>query len=74
MVLLFIYFGFHGRVPVSPLIPYNTEFVQRGFTHRAAFEERGFTVLKFMFGFKLRRTAWPSRKEFQGIYRTGGVA
>jgi hypothetical protein len=31
---------FHGRVPVSPLIPYNIKFVQRGFTERAAFEER----------------------------------
>jgi hypothetical protein len=42
---------FHGRVPVSPLIPYNIKFVQRGFTERAAFEERishvgrGFTVI-----------------------------
>jgi hypothetical protein len=30
---------FHGRFPVSPLIPYNIKFVQRGFTERAAFEE-----------------------------------
>jgi hypothetical protein len=27
-------------VPVSPLIPYNIKFVQRGFTKRAAFKER----------------------------------
>jgi hypothetical protein len=39
-----------GRVPVSPLIPYNIKFVQRGFSERTAFEEgipragRGFTV------------------------------
>jgi hypothetical protein len=31
---------FNGRVPVSPLIPYNIKLVQRGFTERAAFEER----------------------------------
>jgi hypothetical protein len=31
---------FHGRVPVSPLIPYSTKFIQRGFTERAGFEER----------------------------------
>jgi hypothetical protein len=42
---------FHGRVPVSPLIPYNIKFVQRGFTERAVFEERiprvgrGFAIL-----------------------------
>lgn len=28
------------RVPVSPLIPQNIRFAQRGFTDRAAFEER----------------------------------
>jgi hypothetical protein len=27
-------------VLVSPLIPYNTKFVQRGFIERAAFEDR----------------------------------
>jgi hypothetical protein len=42
---------FYGRVPVSPLIPYNIKFVQRGFTERVALEERipragrGLTVL-----------------------------
>jgi hypothetical protein len=29
----------HDRVPVSPLIPHDIKFVQRGFTERAAFEE-----------------------------------
>jgi hypothetical protein len=31
---------FCGPVPVSQLIPYSIEFVQRGFTERAAFEQR----------------------------------
>jgi hypothetical protein len=41
---------YHGRAPVLPLIPYSIKFIQRGFTERAAFEERiphvgrGFTV------------------------------
>jgi hypothetical protein len=40
--MIFCYFTltFHGRVPVSPLFPYNTNFVQRRFTERAAFEKR----------------------------------
>jgi hypothetical protein len=42
---IFIFFclftlTFHCRFPVSPLFPYNIEFVQRGFTERVAFEER----------------------------------
>jgi hypothetical protein len=41
-VYLFFLFtlAFHGRVPVTPLIPYNVKFIQRGFTERAAFDER----------------------------------
>jgi hypothetical protein len=37
MILLFNLI-FHGRVPVSPLIPYNINFVQRGLTERTIFE------------------------------------
>jgi hypothetical protein len=40
MIFLLLALTFHGRVPVSPLTPYNIKFVQRGFTERAAFEER----------------------------------
>jgi hypothetical protein len=34
--------AFHGRVSVSPLIPYNNELIQRGFTERAGFEGASF--------------------------------
>jgi hypothetical protein len=53
MIFLFT-LTFHSRVPVSPLIPFNIKFIQRGFTERAAFEERiprvgrGFTVLQLL--------------------------
>jgi hypothetical protein len=40
MILMFFSFTFHGRVSVTPLIPCNIKFVQRGFIERAAFEER----------------------------------
>jgi hypothetical protein len=51
MILLFG-LTFSGRVPISPIIPYNIEFVQRVFTESAAFETRftragrGFTVVQ----------------------------
>jgi hypothetical protein len=36
----------HGRVPASPLTPYNINFVQHGFTERATFEERNLPLSK----------------------------
>jgi hypothetical protein len=40
MILMFFSFTFHGRVPVTPLIPCNIKFIQSGFVERAAFEKR----------------------------------
>jgi hypothetical protein len=45
-VIVYLLLSFLGRVPVSPLIPFNTEFVQHGFSERAAFQGRIPTVNK----------------------------
>jgi hypothetical protein len=40
MIFCLFALTFHCRVPLSSLIQYNIKFVQRGFTVRAALEER----------------------------------
>lgn len=39
MIFCLFAITFYGRLHASPLIPQNAEFIQRGFTENAAFEE-----------------------------------
>jgi hypothetical protein len=62
MMLLFIFFDFPRRFPVSPLITYNFKFALREFTERAAFERRVPRDVR-------RFTAWFRASRFQASRR-----
>jgi hypothetical protein len=50
IILFLLTSPFHGNVPVSRLMLYNTEIVQRGFTDPVAFEELIFTFDEGLLG------------------------